>query len=669
MNLNWTLWAFVTGLSAVLLFVSNLITRDPVPEAAAWVISSPLAFTLFLLLFGFPSFLLAVYSCVRMVRKYRRSETLGLQLASVLAAMAAIPVVLVYQSSSAAIQRNIDSWFDVELEKVFDEGLEIARWQVDRSLDELETQARAIAREYNAFDPRSLRSYAVEYGLVDIEIVGGQILVTRELRRDVDEFLLEISVPIETVRPGQSQTYLRVTAQPPIWLDLSIKNLSKGRAEVAKLRELRRSLKTTFVVSLTITALAVVFVSVSLAALIGEAMSRPLIVLASALRAVGRGDFSKRLPIKGRGEIATIMRSFGAMSDRLSLYRKQEEKAKREIEEHKSYLQSLLQNLSAGVIVLEADGRANEANAAACSLLGVPDAAMKGKPVDKWTDASQALLPFTECVQRLFAAAHPVLEEIALGSSWLSVRMQRMPQSAGGRFVLVINDITQEKIAGEEKAWRDALETLAHEIKNPLTPIRLAAERIERKFAGRLCEEDSQSISKYVRTIIGQVDSMSEMVDMQRLGYEEKVELKPLDLNGTLAESLELYRYRGNSIVCSFDLSAPRVLGNPILIRRMVINLVNNSLEAEPGGRSALIDIRTERKHNHASIMIKDNCGGIPNNILDNVFESRMTTKPKGRGLGLPIVKRIAEQMNGSVRIVNRGDGLLTTINLPLADD
>ncbi len=698
MTLERALLALVFLLALVVLGVMNLVTHEAAPGFVTRVFSSPANFGAFMAVCGLPPLLHALYSVVRILRKVRRGifgGRISLVLASILSAMAIVPAVLVYHASAAAILRNIDSWFGFELAGVFDEGLEVARRQIDVSLDDLEYRAEQIARELSAFDlePGRLDDLAFRNELEGIEIVGqeslgaGQLAAGAEFAGDVQSlgrgspigrrvarrvhggYILEVTVPLET-RLGFSRTALRVSAQLPIWLERSVESLSRGRAELGRLQSLRRSLKTTFIWALSVSVAVVLCVAVSLAAMVGETLSRPLSQLAVAHRAVARGDFGRRPDVRAKGELGVLIGSFNRMAEQLAEARRAAESNQAQLEVANVRLEALLSNLAAGVVVLRADRTVSRVNPSATVLLGVPAGRMLGRPFGEWgeSDDGKDGGAIAALGRRIRGMDRDFTEEIPVGDRRLLVGVRALPESAGGGAAILVGDIAPQLAASEEQTWEKASQRFAHEIKNPLTPIRLAAERIEHKLAGKLGDEDAGRLARYVRTIVGQVDAMDEMVESfrQMARPSSRSPMDPVDLNATVSAVAELYRYRGGSIVATLAPGNPCVAGNAVLIRQMLINLVNNSVEAAPAGHDARIDIRTSRQDNHASVEVEDDCGGMPPGLLDRVFVTKVTTKPKGTGLGLTIVRRIAERMSGTVSAANTAKGLKTTIRIPL---
>lgn len=690
------LW--VTGaLSAALLVATNMITHERTPEMVTWIFSSPLTLAGFFALFGLPSLLLALHTFWQIVMKFRRREfggQLSLVLASILAAMALVPALLVYQSSAAAILRNIDSWFGVQLDEVFDEGLEVAQRQIGRSFEEIEGEAREIARRLNVFERLDLRQLALERGLEDIEVIAGQnrpsgglssgdsaepqdgffgdpaLPGRRLVKRFYEGYLLEVTVPILSDSRGLSQDSLRVSAQMPIWLDRSVENLSKGKAELNRLQSLRATLKTTFIWALSVSTLVVLCLAVTLAGKIGEALSQPLSNLALALEAVARRDFRNRPSVRGGGDMATLVKAFNSMSDQLEQALRNEKDKQDELASSNIYLESLLGNLSAGVVELDPEHKAKRVNTSACDLLGAPAVGLMGKPPAEWPRAGDHLRQFSDAVrEKVESLEEDATAEIKVRDRRLAVRFRRMPKEAQSAFVVLIDDITAQLEASEEKALEQALERFAHEIKNPLTPILLAAESIERKISkGDAADgEVAQKISANARAIMTEVRHMSGLVDQYRQDVLlQRTEFVPLDLNECVSEALTIYRYKEKGVFMDLAKEDPVIRGSAGYIRQLLKNLVNNSIEAVQGGKAVMIDIRTECQDNHASIIVQDNCGGMAERTLAEAFKSKTSTKPKGTGLGLMYAKSFVEKMGGAISLSNAGEGLRVVVRLPL---
>jgi len=321
-------------------------------------------------------------------------------------------------------------------------------------------------------------------------------------------------------------------------------------------------------------------------------------------------------------------------------------------------------------VELDPEHKAKRVNTSACDLLGAPAASLMGKPPAEWPRGSDHLQQFADAVKdKVESLEEDATEEIKVRDRRLAVRFRRMPKEAQSAFVVLIDDITAQLEATEEKAMEQALERFAHEIKNPLTPILLAAESIEKKMGREAPAGDdvAQKVSDNARAIMAEVRHMSGLVDQYRQDVLlQRTEFVPLDLNKCVSEALTIYRYKEKGVFLELAQEEPATRGSAGYIRQLLKNLVNNSIEAVQGGKAVMIDIRTECQDNHASIIVQDNCGGMAEQTLSEAFKSKTSTKPKGTGLGLMYAKSFVEKMGGEISLSNAGEGLRVVVRFPL---
>jgi nitrogen fixation/metabolism regulation signal transduction histidine kinase len=457
--------------------------------------------------------------------------------------------------------------------------------------------------------------------------------------------------------------------------------LQSGYRDYQELSLARGGLKQIYTVTLTMTLILAVFSAVAGGILLAGSMTAPLLQVAEGTKAVAEGNYRRVREFAGKDELQELTQSFNAMTRQLSEARDAVERRSRELENARAYLERVLTNLSAGVIVLDRELRLVTANHGASRILGLPLGAAGGRRLAELapefaeqvqsalTDQSLANAP-GEAWQRQFElkriAADPgeTLSLLARGSP--------LPLDDGAGYVVVFDDITQVISGQRALAWGEVARRLAHEIKNPLTPIQLAAERLQMKLAGKLSVEDAAVLTRGATTIVSQVAAMKRMVDdFRNYARVPPAHLAPLDLNALIEEVAALYgteRGATNEAPLRLELAArlPRIAGDATQLRQVIHNLLANAQEAAHGatGRVPQVTVRTEAVGAHGGapapavrLTVEDNGPGFAANILRRAFEPYVTTKPSGTGLGLPIVKKIVEEHGARIELANLGAG------------
>jgi nitrogen fixation/metabolism regulation signal transduction histidine kinase len=386
-------------------------------------------------------------------------------------------------------------------------------------------------------------------------------------------------------------------------------------------------------------------------------LSGPLAELAQGTQAVARGDFSRRVQVQSRDELGILTNSFNSMTRQLEDARNVTEASRSELETTKTYLENILANLSAGVLVFDAVFRLATANRSAGEILGQDIAGLTGRGLGEWTQHTELAVTMREAFSENNDGTWQQQVELPGRGQVLLLRGSRLP-TAGGGYIVVFDDITQLVQAQRASAWGEVARRLAHEIKNPLTPIQLSAERLQMKLEGKLAAEDMAVLNRATETIVNQVTSMKNMVDDFRdYARMPAPVLGPLDLNRLVSEVLGLYGHGGPVIEARLAIGLPEVAGDTNQLRQVIHNLLQNAQDALAGVADAHIDVRTELVGGRVQLAIVDNGTGFPENIIQRAFEPYVTTKPKGTGLGLAIVKKIIDEHHGSINIENRSEG------------
>jgi nitrogen fixation/metabolism regulation signal transduction histidine kinase len=512
--------------------------------------------------------------------------------------------------------------------------------------------------------------------------------------------------------PGTEPRYLQLLQAVPVNLASNAEVLRGAYSEYQARAIARTGLRKMYIETLTLTLLLAIFAAVGAAFLIAGNLAQPLLVLAEGTRAVAEGDLSPRPIVETNDELGTLTQSFNAMTGQLFEARSAVERNRAALESAKAHLESVLANMSAGVIVMDADGVVFNSNDAVHRILQVDVAALAGRPLDE----IEGLEAFADAVGRAFSAQSAV-QSAAQGrdqgggpapnrrarvrAHWqqqieiprrpgsaddhdltLLARGSRLPVGVGSGFIVVFDDISDVISAQRSVAWGEVARRLAHEIKNPLTPIQLSAERMQMKLADRLDPQGAELLRKGTDTIVNQVDAMKRMVDDFRdYAKAPPAVLSPLDLNGLILEILRLYLAEDESDVIHPVLGAglPAVMGDPTQLRQVIHNLLQNAQDAladrAPDGAPARIDITTETIHyvgaegrtgTAVRLAIVDNGPGFAPRILSRAFEPYVTSKVRGTGLGLPMVKKIIDEHGGRIDVANRTDGSGASVSILL---
>jgi len=444
----------------------------------------------------------------------------------------------------------------------------------------------------------------------------------------------------------------------------------------------REGLRRMYIGTLTLSLFLAVFGAVLLAVILGNQLARPLLLLAAGVREVAAGDLSPKPALQGKDELGGLTRSFAEMTQQLADARAAVDKSMGQVSAARANLQTILDNLTAGVIVLDEKGNILSSNPGATRILRTPLAVYDGLPLA----SVEGLEPFGLSVQQQFDdymnerkqhgldhwqqsfeldTAQPGSPQNAIT---LVARGAEMPVDSPGKAarLLVFDDISEIVSAQRAQAWGEVARRLAHEIKNPLTPIQLSAERLEMKLAGKVGETEQAMLTKSVRTIVEQVEAMKRLVnefrDYARL---PAAQLKPVDLNALVSDVLHLYAREGGErgdvsahvpVRMELDADCPRIMGDAQQLRQVLHNLLQNAQDATEGAALREVTVKTQWNATvrRARLIVQDTGSGFPDHILKRAFEPYVTTKSKGTGLGLAVVKKIADEHRARIDLKNR---------------
>jgi nitrogen fixation/metabolism regulation signal transduction histidine kinase len=639
-------------------------------------------------------------------REYRArvfGSRLKLRLLTMLALMAILPGVLIYAVSMQFAVLSIESWFDVRVDNALEGGLNLGRNVLDNLQADLGERARNMALDLGdaaLSNPSLLNRLREQAGIQSALLLstGGQVLASstseagqplpplpnaaqlRQARLGRGLVLIEgdasTGMNVRALVPAtgtrlSSETHLLLLTQPvPRSIAASAESVEAAYRDYQELHLGQQGLKRIYTLTLTLTLLLSLFAAVALAFLLARRLAQPLLILAEGTQAVAAGDFTPRATMETHDELGVLTRSFNRMTGQLA-------DARRETERHRGYLESVLANLSAGVITLDNDFHLRQANRGARAILG-----------DDLADIEDLALVDWPVHTALRDAIH---EGFSNGGDWqkqleattrggapqvLLVRGTPLPAPSGGGYVVVFDDITRLISAQRTAAWGEVARRLAHEIKNPLTPIQLHAERMRQKLAEKLTGSDREMLEKATQTIVNQVEALKNMVNEFRdYARTPPPALVPVDLNALVAEVVGLYATSATRLRCDLAPALAPVLADPDQLRQIVHNLIANAEDATSaaqrqgdGSAPAQIVVATRADKRAAVLSVNDNGGGFAPAILSRAFEPYVTTKAGGTGLGLAIVKKIVDEHRGEIRLGNAAaGGAEVTVRLPLA--
>jgi nitrogen fixation/metabolism regulation signal transduction histidine kinase len=653
-----------------------------------------------------------VWQLVRDYRNHVPGSRLTARTVSIFGALVIVPLLLVYLFSLEFLNRGIDSWFRVEVKQGLGDALVLSRSALDLRMREqgrrTEEFAAVVANMPDSSLFTALDNERRVNGALEMLIVGrnGEVLAAsleaRESLISTDvpqELLMQVrdNRPYVSLEPLDSGGYLITTAAPihesapegrrrfllarydlPRQLAELTNAVQHAYSQYGELATLREPLKYSFRLTLTLVLLLAMLSAIYLAIQSAQRLTRPVQDLIQGTRAVGKGDLSTKLPLPSRDEMGFLVQSFNDMTKRLRRASDEATRARQLVELERERLAVILAGLSTGVLVIDTSLRLRIGNAAADNILGAPISGMEGQELTQVSDASPRLAEFSaQVLARLRAGDTTWQEEVALPPDRvLRCACAPLADAAGEPgYVLVFDDITSLLHAQRSAAWGEVARRLAHEIRNPLTPIQLAAERLRRRLQGKLAAEDSSILERATHTIVQQVEALKGMVNaFSEYARAPELKLALLDLNALVREVVELYRAQETvaTIGVSTDHSLPPIQADPGRLRQVLNNLLANALEAVDSMPDGQVDVSTQRSSGPegeiAVIMVTDNGHGFQKEMLARVFDPYVTSKPRGTGLGLAIVKKIAEEHGGTIEADNRpGGGAYVRVVLPVA--
>ena len=658
------------------------------------------------------SLLIAVLVQLVALRREYKQGVFGARLKSrlllMLTLMALLPGLLIYGVSLQFVMNSIDSWFDVRVDRALEGGLQLARNVLDDQLNDLHEQAQAMAlqlgnqtsisparlnrlREQNGMDTATVLSASGEvlaHGTHHTDTLMPELPNATQLREArqphgyaglegeaSNTLQLRVLVTISDTHTLEPRI-LQITRLVPTSIAQSASSVEAAYRDYQEISLGRQGLNRIYILALTLTLLLALFAAMMLALFLARRLAAPLLILAEGTQAVAAGDFTPRAELPSHDELGVLTQSFNRMTRQLADARQETERHRTRVEASSAYLESVLANLSSGVMAFDRQFLLRANNRGACSILDDELRAVDNIPLPQWQGHEafrnailQGFQPSADATQDEWQQQVEIdsSESAGLSTQVLLVRGSTLPEASGGGYVVVFDDITRLIAAQRSLAWAEVARRLAHEIKNPLTPIQLSAERLQLKLAEKLEPDARAMLTRSTQTIVTQVEALKTMVNEFRdYARMPPAQLLPLDLNALIRDVLELYDHAGVRISTRLLAGLPAIAGDASQLRQVIHNLLTNAQEAEEEAQrqradySSAISISTELQGNgrqRVVLAVRDHGNGFPPHILSHAFEPYITTKPRGTGLGLAIVKKIIDEHRGSILLANRPEG------------
>jgi nitrogen fixation/metabolism regulation signal transduction histidine kinase len=695
--------AVIAALGAILLFLLASASANTAlfAENYPWLLAiNGIAAVALLVLVGLQ---------LRRLRRDVRGGVFGSRLKTrlllMLSLMAVLPGALVYGVSMQFAVKSIDSWFDVRVDAALEGGLNLGRSVLETLQADLLTKARDAALDLgdDAFvSPSRMNRLREQAGAQTATLLtlSGQVLSSSsgELGSLLPSF--PASAQLRAARSGRGLALigdaeggglmvralapvtggglnldpriLQLTLAVPASIAKSAESVEAAHRDYQELQLGRAGLKRIYTLTLTLALLLALFAAIALAFFLAERLARPLLILAEGTQAVAAGDFTPRATVEASDELGVLTHSFNSMTHQLGEARAQAEHHRQETEAAQAYLESVLANLSAGVLAFDLRFRLRASNRGALAILGDDLVGFEETRLQDWPRHETLAGAIIEGFARRGGEWQEQLEIARPDgiAQALLVRGTVLPAAGGGGYVVVFDDITRLIAAQRSAAWGEVAQRLAHEIKNPLTPIQLSAERLQFKLADQLTGPSRELLDRATQTIVNQVEAMKNMVnDFRDYARTPLPQLAAIDLRELLGEILALYENSRAPLLVAPSASAeplPAVLADSNQLRQVLHNVLTNAQDALAEVTDARITITLGREGARARLTVADNGPGFPPQILSRAFEPYVTTKSKGTGLGLAIVKKIVDDHGGEIRLANNHGGEVS-IWLPLA--
>lgn len=693
MRRRYSYLIFLVALAAALVYSLTLATNSgsPLSEYFWWLIAAGGLIVTILLA------MLLRYGWLLL--RHNRHNMLGSRLTRRLALMftliAVLPGLFLFGVSAQFISYSINSWFGNDTAQALESSLTLSKSALDNTLDNTIEQAAALQVEIisrtsmggTAAEALRLSGETARFSQVGLynPADGTTELISNPAALPPPPAEKEVAEELQRHGSSRSVTNINGKLYAQGWLALPAAQekgkalffrrpipdnvardaelIENARSKYAELTYAKQGLQTFFLITLLAAALLSIMLALVIALYFARRFIEPILSLAEGAKAVAQGDFSQPRPVYRNDELGQLTRLFNHMTEQLAIAREAEELNRIRQEAARHYLETVLESLTAGVITLDETGRLKTLNRSAENILGLPLSELSGSNWHDWPQSVPQYLLLTELFQTILATEHtgkPVQTAYTGGDEAriLLAKATPLPADNGGGTVLVFDDITLLVRAQKEAAWGEVAKRLAHEIRNPLTPIQLSAERLAWKLQDKLGEQDAQILARSTDTIIKQVAAMKEMVEAFRnYARAPSLKLEKQDLNKIIEEVLLLYE----AGACTFDAvfsNIPAVMyADATAMRQVLHNIFKNAAEAAEEAAQPQVHIQTANADGQITLTVANNGKSFGKDMLANAFEPYVTDKPTGTGLGLPVVKKIVEEHGGRIALSNPAEG------------
>ena len=693
MRRRYSYLIFLVALAAALVYSLTLATNSgsPLSEYFWWLIAAGGLIVTILLA------MLLRYGWLLL--RHNRHNMLGSRLTRRLALMftliAVLPGLFLFGVSAQFISYSINSWFGNDTAQALESSLTLSKSALDNTLDNTIEQAAALQVEIisrtsmggTAAEALHLSGETARFSQVGLynPADGTTELISNPAALPPPPAEKEVAEELQRHGSSRSVTNINGKLYAQGWLALPAPQekgkalffrrpipdkvardaelIENARSKYAELTYAKQGLQTFFLITLLAAALLSIMLALVIALYFARRFIEPILSLAEGAKAVAQGDFSQPRPVYRNDELGQLTRLFNHMTEQLAIAREAEELNRIRQEAARHYLETVLESLTAGVITLDETGRLKTLNRSAENILGLPLSELSGSNWHDWPQSVPQYLLLTELFQNILATEHtgkPVQTAYTGGDEAriLLAKATPLPADNGGGTVLVFDDITLLVRAQKEAAWGEVAKRLAHEIRNPLTPIQLSAERLAWKLQDKLGEQDAQILARSTDTIIKQVAAMKEMVEAFRnYARAPSLKLEKQDLNKIIEEVLLLYE----AGACTFDAvfsNIPAVMyADTTAMRQVLHNIFKNAAEAAEEAAQPEVHIHTANADGQITLTVTNNGKSFGKDMLANAFEPYVTDKPTGTGLGLPVVKKIVEEHGGRIALSNPAEG------------
>ena len=684
---------FLVALAAALVYSLTLATNSgsPLSEYFWWLIAAGGLIVTILLA------MLLRYGWLLL--RHNRHNMLGSRLTRRLALMftliAVLPGLFLFGVSAQFISYSINSWFGNDTAQALESSLTLSKSALDNTLDNTIEQAAALQVEIisrtsmggTAAEALRLSGETARFSQVGLynPADGTTELISNPAALPPPPAEKEVAEELQRHGSSRSVTNINGKLYAQGWLALPAAQekgkalffrrpipdnvardaelIENARSKYAELTYAKQGLQTFFLFTLLAAALLSIMLALVIALYFARRFIEPILSLAEGAKAVAQGDFSQPRPVYRNDELGQLTRLFNHMTEQLAIAREAEELNRIRQEAARHYLETVLESLTAGVITLDEAGRLKTLNRSAENILGLPLSELWGSNWHDWPQSVPQYLLLTELFQTILATEHtgkPVQTAYTGGDEAriLLAKATPLPADNGGGTVLVFDDITLLVRAQKEAAWGEVAKRLAHEIRNPLTPIQLSAERLAWKLQDKLGEQDAQILARSTDTIIKQVAAMKEMVEAFRnYARAPSLKLEKQDLNKIIEEVLLLYEAGACTFNAVFSNIPAVMYADTTAMRQVLHNIFKNAAEAAEEAAQPEVHIHTANADGQITLTVTNNGKSFSKDMLANAFEPYVTDKPTGTGLGLPVVKKIVEEHGGRIALSNPAEG------------